>query len=170
MRTLGYKADASTFVSSKYPNKNFSNDKYLCVGKNSLSHFEASSLMKFRFENYNINPNDVVRATLVLYVCKEIVSCESLIGVYANLQDFDENRVNYLTAPQQFKAVGDIYVPPNASSKYINVDITDLCKFWIANPWCNYGLTLRLKTDFNGYYLASTRTKTGPFIVIEYCY
>ncbi|MGL5151027.1 MAG: DNRLRE domain-containing protein [Clostridium sp.] len=168
MKTLGYKATASTFVSSKYPYKNFSRDTYLCVGKNCGAHYEASSLMKFSLESYNINPYEIKRATLMIYLCGEIVSSESKVGIYGNLQDFSEKKVNYLTVPKEMKYVGEICIDPTQIKKYAMLDITDLCKFWVINPWYNYGITIKLLTDYNGYYLASCRNNPYPFIVIEY--
>ncbi|MEG1483600.1 DNRLRE domain-containing protein, partial [Clostridium sp.] len=95
---------ADTFVSSKYPNKNYSKESRLFVGQNSDCNCEGDlvkTLMKFDLPEW-VCGCKVSEAEIRIYVEKVNVSCESK-GLYVdllyNLDSFYEEYVTYKTAP-----------------------------------------------------------------------
>lgn len=173
MSSKNIKTKNDTFVSSNYPNKNFSREKNLLVSKcedcdSTLEY--SNSLIKFEFLK-SFFECDIKHAELRLCV-KGVHSCNSegvCIDLLYNLSSYDYKTVNYKSAPLTKVFRREILIDEKCENKYINIDVTDLVREWIEGHIENHGITLVISNNDLGEVLfESSRCSSGP--VLNVCY
>ena len=128
---------ADTQISSASPTVNYAVNPTVTVSPTN------SALLQFDLANLlptGITAAQVNRVRLILFV--NTVTTPGSFGVYAATNGWTEKAVNFNTKPNTL---------PNSSSsaavsgplQYIQINLTDLARSWIANPSSNFGILLK---------------------------
>ncbi len=130
------------FVSSYYPTENFGKNLALFVGK-FMSSTIYNTLIKFDLSGF---PSDykINKAILSLYIFRnDQPSTSKVYNVYRNLNDFNEDTVNYNNQPSTPSTPLTSVTINNEVNTFVNIDITSLVQNWYKSIYPNYGLKLK---------------------------
>ena len=121
MPSLNLTPTGTTFISSKFPNTNFSSDTLLLVGTDPL-YQTTISYLKFTLPVLPVT--SVTVATLILYVRDKTGITPSPVEVYRVLSPFDIQTVTYNTH-QPMEPTGKIVnIVPCDIGKFVAIDVT----------------------------------------------
>ena len=149
--------NSDTFVSSAYPNDNFSSENFLLVEKKEewgCKDKIANSLMKF-----NLNIHDcgcgykILEAELKLYVKKLNANCSCKnvnIDILYNEESFNPEVVTYNNAPSTKSFKKNIMISDDCVGKYISIKITDLVSKLVKGTIKNNGITIAISDNSIG--------------------
>ena len=162
------KVKDDTFISSRHPKENFSDEKFLVVSRDdgeSCSCDKTISLMKFNFKNC-LCDCDVDEAELRLYV-KKLNSCKDLcVDILYNLCDYSACNVNYKNAPEAKVFKKNVCI--NDECQYIRIDVSDIVKLWAKGEIKNNGIAIIVCPKDSGEVIfASSRSFEKPELIIK---
>lgn len=138
----------STYISSWYPDRNFSSSTALFVGRFMQEGDLYRSLIQFNLNNIP-SISTIDSATLNLYMAdNQLGPGGAFIRVQSLFNGWSENTANWhnqpSTKPNGLGRVwdGSVYVSHCASNGFVSIDIVELVRKWVSGAIPNYGLQL----------------------------
>ncbi|MCC0784406.1 collagen-like protein [Clostridioides sp. ES-S-0108-01] len=173
MRNIILYLSDDTFISKKYPDKNFSFLEYCLIGTKYSSTFAEEKLITFfkvRIPEM-LKDKNILKAELFIhinsnknYIFDEKVDIEvKRISEYYNSQTISWND------RLRMENIGG-YLPIGISdtSDYICLNITGIVKAWSMGKYPNYGLALSLNYPYQILEFTSSRGRSRPYILITF--
>lgn len=164
--TLPIKYD--TFISKKYPDKNFNNLAYLLVSSNEISTY--TSLLHFDIPS-QLKDSYIISAELNLFVNSKYESKDidfKKISVYIIKEDVDFENVTW----NSDLLIDDENAMANISnsevSKYISIDISELVLKYNKENKDSLNFAIIAENDFDSLSIVSSRGRNKGYIVIHY--
>ncbi|MEN6350694.1 MAG: DNRLRE domain-containing protein [Syntrophomonas sp.] len=148
MTVITLRPSLSTYISSWYPDQNFSSSTALFAGRFMNAQDLYRSLLQFNLSN--IPPISTIdSAQLNLYMYDNQVGIGgAFIRVQSLFTSWSQNTVTWGnqpgTNPPGMNRVwdGSVYISPSTSDGFVNIDISDLVRKWIDGSIPNHGLQL----------------------------
>lgn len=163
----------NTFICSKKPSSNFSNEKYTLCGRKDSSEFRV--ITSFPLEtiiNLNKKTNNICKIEFNIYLSQisiENPSNNFMLNIGINLSNTNIKTVSYTSAPK-FKQLCSMFVfKKNFSSSYLNLDITHIIKEILnKNNERNASITMLCLNDDSMACFDSCSGTHPPYITVYY--
>ncbi|MGS6879157.1 DNRLRE domain-containing protein [Clostridioides difficile] len=173
MRNIILYLNDDTFISKKYPDKNFSNLDYCLIGSKCSNSFVKEKLITF----FKVRIPDILKDKSILkaelfihidsnknHIFKEKVDIEiKRISEYYNLRTITWNDRVSMENIRGYLPVGI-----SDTSNYICLNITGTIKAWAMNKYPNYGLALSLNYPYQILEFTSSRGCNKPYILVTF--
>ncbi|HBF6470484.1 TPA: collagen-like protein [Clostridioides difficile] len=173
MRNIILYLNDDTFISKKYPDKNFSNVDYCLIGSKCSNSFIKEKLITF----FKVRIPDILKDKSILkaelfihidsnknHVFKEKVDIEiKRISEYYNLRTITWNDRVSMENIRGYLPIGI-----SDTSNYICLNITGTIKAWAMNKYPNYGLALSLNYPYQILEFTSSRGCNKPYILVTF--
>uniref|UniRef100_UPI0010350E85 DNRLRE domain-containing protein n=1 Tax=Clostridioides difficile TaxID=1496 RepID=UPI0010350E85 len=173
MRNIILYLNDDTFISKKYPDKNFSNLDYCLIGSKCSNSFIKEKLITF----FKVRIPDILKDKSILkaelfihidsnknHVFKEKVDIEiKRISEYYNLRTITWNDRVSMENIRGYLPIGI-----SDTSNYICLNITGTIKAWAMNKYPNYGLALSLNYPYQILEFTSSRGCNKPYILVTF--
>jgi hypothetical protein len=139
MPSINLVPTGTTFVSSNFPNTNFSTNPLLLVGTDPLY---LTTLSYLQFSLPVLPVASVTAATLILYVTDKTGLTPSPVEVNRVLSPFDIQTVTFNTMPLSVPTGDFVNIVPCDIGRFVAIDVTNLVNQWINGTFPNFGLAL----------------------------
>ncbi|MDO0375623.1 DNRLRE domain-containing protein [Clostridioides difficile] len=173
MRNIILYLNDDTFISKKYPDKNFSNLDYCLIGSKCSNSFVKEKLITF----FKVRIPDILKDKSILkaelfihidsnknHIFKEKVDIEiKRISEYYNLRTITWNDRVSMENIRGYLPIGI-----SDTSNYICLNITGTIKAWAMNKYPNYGLALSLNYPYQILEFTSSRGCNKPYILVTF--
>ncbi|MFQ4224707.1 collagen-like protein [Clostridioides difficile] len=173
MRNIILYLNDDTFISKKYPDKNFSNLDYCLIGSKCSNSFIKEKLITF----FKVRIPDILKDKSILkaelfihidsnknHIFKEKVDIEiKRISEYYNLRTITWNDRVSMENIRGYLPIGI-----SDTSNYICLNITGTIKAWAMNKYPNYGLALSLNYPYQILEFTSSRGCNKPYILVTF--
>ncbi|MCI4875380.1 collagen-like exosporium glycoprotein BclA1, partial [Clostridioides difficile] len=173
MRNIILYLNDDTFISKKYPDKNFSNLDYCLIGSKCSNSFVKEKLITF----FKVRIPDILKDKSILkaelfihidsnknHIFKEKVDIEiKRISEYYNLRTITWNDRVSMENIRGYLPIGI-----SDTSNYICLNITGTIKAWAMNKYPNYGLALSLNYPYQILEFTSSRSCNKPYILVTF--
>ncbi|MCP3333547.1 DNRLRE domain-containing protein [Clostridioides difficile] len=173
MRNIILYLNDDTFISKKYPDKNFSNLDYCLIGSKCSNSFVKEKLITF----FKVRIPDILKDKSILkaelfihidsnknHIFKEKVDIEiKRISEYYNLRTITWNDRVSMENIRGYLPIGI-----SDTSNYICLNITGTIKAWAMNKYHNYGLALSLNYPYQILEFTSSRGCNKPYILVTF--
>ncbi|HWP97939.1 MAG TPA: DNRLRE domain-containing protein [Syntrophomonadaceae bacterium] len=177
MAAITLRPSQSTYISSWYPDQNFSSSTALFAGRFKEKGDVYRSLLQFNLDRIPLI-STIDNAQLNLYMSRNQVGAG---GAYIRVQrlftSWAQDKVNWKnqpdTTPTGFNWAWDasVYISPSTSNGLVSIDISDLVRKWVHGSIPNHGLQLagnELKNSLVGFLSPnSPYTYTGPGLTVN---
>lgn len=139
-------ASSDAYISKSNPNRNFGMVTCLFTGVCTLDDDIFRSLLKFNLANCIPSGNNIINASLKLFVyiknTPNRVLSPQAVNVFTNVSNFSENRVTWNNAPRLDSTPYFVNIIDGDVGNFVSIDITNLVIGWSDGTIPNNGITL----------------------------
>ncbi|MCC0686002.1 DNRLRE domain-containing protein, partial [Clostridioides sp. ZZV14-6345] len=173
MRNIILYLNDDTFVSKKYPDKNFSLLEYCLIGTKCLNTFVEEKLITFfkvRIPDI-LKDKNILKAELFIHINsnKNCIFNEKVDIEVKRISEYYNSRIISWNDKLPMENVGG-YLPISISdtSNYICLNITGVVKAWAVGKYPNHGLALSLNYPYQILEFTSSRGYNKPYILVTF--
>ncbi len=173
MRNIILYLNDDTFISKKYPDKNFSLLEYCLIGTKCLNTFVEEKLITFfkvRIPDI-LKDKNILKAELFIHINsdKNCIFNEKVDIEVKRISEYYNSRIISWNDKLPMENVGG-YLPISISdtSNYICLNITGVVKAWAVGKYPNHGLALSLNYPYQILEFTSSRGYNKPYILVTF--
>ncbi|CZR95629.1 Collagen triple helix repeat (20 copies) [Clostridioides difficile] len=173
MRNIILYLNDDTFISRKYPDKNFSFLEYCLIGTKYSSTFVEEKLLTFfkvRIPEI-LKDKNILKAELFIHINSDnnyIFNEKIDIEVKRITEYYNSRTISWNDKLPIENIEGYLPIGISDTSNYICLNITSIVKAWAVGKYPNYGLALSLNYPCKIIEFTSSRGRNKPYILITF--